>query len=88
MTDLKKHVKQFLRDKVTNKTMELFIGLNEKNHLELYCITERFSKKLVKAYLGAIKKQNKQAEKKKNKKLFAITTNSPVASHKPIAIAS
>ena len=88
MSDLKKHVMQFIRGKVTNKTMELLIGLNEKNYRELYCITKKFSKKLVKAYFDAIKKQNKQAEKKKNKKLFAITTNSQVAFPEPISIAS
>jgi hypothetical protein len=88
MTDLKKHVVQFIRGKVADKTMELLAGLNEKNHRELYCITEKSSKKLVKAYLSAIKKQNKQAKKKKNKKPFVITTNSPVAFPEPVSIAS
>jgi len=54
--------------KITGQTMELLIGLNEMNEEKLRNMTIEFSKKLVKEYFRAIKKQNKTAVKTKAKR--------------------
>ena len=54
--------------KITGQTMELLIGLNEMNEIKLRNRTIEFSKKLVKEYFRAIKKQNKTAVKAKAKR--------------------
>ena len=86
MASLRKHIKRVMSTKLTEKTMELLIGLNEKNEQRLRAMTLEFSKKLVKEYFRAIKKQNKTAVKARTKK--QRESNGPIAYLEPSLIAS
>ena len=85
MAELTKHLKRVIRHKVTNKTMELLVGLNEKNHRDIFIMVQHHSKKLVKAYINAIKKQSNQLEKV-NKQIKI--TKATVAYIEPASVAS
>ena len=87
MAELTKHFKKVIRYKMTSKAMELLVGLNEKNQQQIHCLAQSLSKKIVKAYFDAIKKQIKQSEKEENKKQPLITKPA-VAYIEPASVAS
>ena len=73
--------------KVTARTIEFLIGLNEKNEERLRKMSQSFSKKLIKAYFSAIEKQSKQAAKAKTEKQEK-SSSAPIAYLEPAVIAS
>ena len=87
MASLRKRIQKLMSERITGKTMELLIGLNDQNESELREMTECFSKKLIKAYFNAIKKQTKQAAKAKSQQQ-KNTTVAPVTYLEPALIAS
>jgi len=67
MANLKNQQKKLLTREITGKIMEYFMGLNEKNEVVLRRMSEKTSKKLVKAYTEAIKSQHKEILKASEK---------------------
>ena len=57
MSTLKQQQKKLLRDEVTNKVMDYLAGLNDRHEAIIRKMAAGYNRKIVKAYLKAIKFQ-------------------------------
>ncbi|MFT3683265.1 MAG: hypothetical protein QM791_23605 [Ferruginibacter sp.] len=68
MSTLKSQQEKLLVLEISRKTMEFIMGLDEKHALKMSKRVRKSSKKIVKLYTGAIKKQHKKAVRSSDEK--------------------